>query len=197
MKRILIVFSMILSVSAAFGADKEKRLSVGKADSYPTKQAQGKVIVAAVPYVNDDELKEAFGKANPYKFGILPVMLIIQNDSDKALRLDIRAAYVDSQGKHIEAIPATDVGFEGKAPSRPGVPGTNPIPLPKKKNPMLNSWEIVGRAFSAKMAPAGEMVSGFVYFHTPLQPGSQLYLTGLSEAQSGKELFYFEIPLTQ
>lgn len=197
MKRTLIVFSMILSVSAAFGADKDKRLSVGKAESYATKQAQGKVIVAAVPYVNDDELKEAFGKANPYKFGILPVMVIVQNDSDKALRLDLKAEYVDPQGKHIEAIPPGEVGFEGKAPSRPPVPGTNPIPLPKKKNPMLGSWEIVGRAFSARMAPAGESVSGFVYFHTPLQPGSMLYLNGLSEAQSGKELFYFEIPLTR
>ena len=196
MKRTLIVFSMILSISA-LAADKEKRLTVGKADSYPTKQAQGQVTVAAIPYVNDDELKEAFGKANPYKFGILPVMVVIQNDSNKALRIDLKTEYVDSQGRHIDAIAAQDVGYEGKAPSRPRMPGTTPIPLPKKKNPMLSSWEIVGRAFSARMVPAGESVSGFVYFHTELQQGAQLYLNGLSEAQSGKELFYFEIPLTK
>jgi hypothetical protein len=194
MKRIFGLAVMILSIAAA-RADEKEKFSPPPAASFATKQVQGKVTVAAVPYVNEDEIKAAFGKANPPKYGILPVLVVIQNDSDKALRLDLQAEYIDPDGKHIEAVPARDVMYAGKSPKRPNV---NPVPLPiprsSGKGP-LNAWEIEGRAFSARMLPAGESVNGFFYFQTRMQSTAKLYLRGLSEAQTGKELFYFEIPL--
>lgn len=195
MKRIFGLAVMILSIAAARADEKDKRFSPPPASSIPTKQVQAKVTVAAVPYLNEEEIKAAFGKANPPKYGILPVLVVIQNDSAEALRLNLQAEYIDPDGKHIEAVPAHDVIYAGKAPKRPSV---NPVPLPiprsSGKGP-LNAWEIEGRAFSAKMLPAGESVNGFFYFDARMQPNAKLYLTGISEAQSGKELFYFEIPL--
>ena len=193
MKRVLAGLSIILSISAALADEKDKRFSPGPASSYPTKQVQGKVTVAAVPYVNDDEIRSAFGKGNPYKAGVLPVLVIIQNDSDQALRLDLEAAYIDAREKHIDAISPRDILAAGPGPKRPNVGVGSPIPLPKKKNP-LKEWEIEGLAFTARMVPPGESVHGFFYFQTQLEPAARLYLTGLSEAKSGKELFYFEIP---
>jgi hypothetical protein len=64
----------------------------------------------------------------------------------------------------------------------------------KRKNP-FDAWEIEGRAFAAKMLPAGESASGFFYFQTGMQRGAKLYLTGIAEADTGRELFYFEVPL--
>ena len=147
-----------------------------------------------MPYVNDDEIRSAFGKANPYKYGILPVLVVIQNGSGKALRLDLKAEYISATGDHAEAIPARDVAYT-RAVKRPKIQ-QSPIPLPKGKNP-LKAWEIEGLAFSAKMLPPGDSVHGFFYFDTRLEPDAKLYLTGLSEAQTGKELFYFEIPLSK
>jgi hypothetical protein len=81
--------------------------------------------------------------------------------------------------------------------SRPGMisgpPGMG-VKVLSKKNP-LDVWEIEGRAFAAKMLPAGQTASGFFYFATGIQRGSTLYLSGITEAGTGKELFYFEIPL--
>ncbi len=184
-----------MSITTAFAGDKDKRFSPGAAASYPTKQSQGKVTVAAVPYVDDDEIRSAFGKANPYKSGVLPVLVIVQNDSDQALRLDLKAEYIDARERHIDAITSREILAAGPAPKRPNIGVGSPIPLPKKKNP-LNAWEIEGLAFSARMVPPGESVHGFFYFQSRLEPNAKLYLTGLSEAKSGKELFYFEIPLT-
>jgi hypothetical protein len=48
---------------------------------------------------------------------------------------------------------------------------------------------------SAQMLPPGQSASGFFYFQTALQPGATLYLNGLYEAASGKEILYFELPL--
>jgi hypothetical protein len=45
------------------------------------------------------------------------------------------------------------------------------------------------------MVAPGLAASGFLYFQTQLQNGATIYLSGLTEARSGKELFYFEIPV--
>jgi hypothetical protein len=198
MYRVLTGLSIVASLTAALAGDNDKRFSPAPATSYPTKQAQGRVTVAAVPYVNDDEIRTAFGKSNPYKNGVLPVLVVIQNDSSQALRLDLKAEYIDARERHIDAISPRDILAAGPGPRRPSLGGGSPIPLPKrkKKNP-LAEWEIEGLAFSARMVPPGESVHGFFYFQSRLEPASRLYLTGLSEAKTGKELFYFEIPLTQ
>jgi hypothetical protein len=45
------------------------------------------------------------------------------------------------------------------------------------------------------MLPAGQAASGFFYFQTELQPGATVYISGMREASTGKEIFYFETPL--
>jgi hypothetical protein len=200
MKRAWNVFAILLSISAAFAADKDKgTFRPEPAASYPIKQSQDKVTVAAVPYVNDDEVRTAFGKSDPNKYGFLPVLVIIQNDSNKALRLDLKTEYVDASGRHIESIPASELPYIAVPPKRNDVGGKIPLPTGplgrrSKKNP-LSGWEIEGRSFSARMLPAGESVHGFFYFQARPEPGASLYLTGIQEASSGREFFYFEIPL--
>jgi hypothetical protein len=45
------------------------------------------------------------------------------------------------------------------------------------------------------MLPAHESANGFFYFQARMLPGAHLYLTGIQQAASGKDVFYFEIPL--
>ena len=70
----------------ALAADKDKRFAPQAAASYLSHQTAN-ITHAAVPYTREDEVKAAFGKANHHKFGVLPVLLVIQNDTGKALRL--------------------------------------------------------------------------------------------------------------
>ena len=44
------------------------------------------------------------------------------------------------------------------------------------------------------MLPPGQSASGFFYFQSPHRPGSVLYITGIREAATRRELFYVEIP---
>ncbi len=184
-----------LSIAAAVAGDKDHpKFNAAPAESYPTHQTQDKVTQAAVPYINAELAEPAFGKANPYAHGILPILLVIKNETGRALRLDLEVSYVNADGSHVEPTPARDVAYLRGA-ARPANPGVSlPIPKFKKKNP-LDTWEIEGRAFAAKMLPPGESVHGFFYFQVNYRPGSKLYVNGISEAGSGKELFYSEIPL--
>lgn len=197
MQSILRWLAIPLSIAAMFAADKETRFVVRPAAEYPTHSTQEKVTVAAVPYVSEEDIKLAFGKMNPLKYGVLPVLVVIQNDTGKALRLNVQSEYVDPTGHHLEAIAPGDVQYVGSSPKRKdtNIGMGSPIPLPKKKGGPMSSWEIIGRGFTAKIVPAGEQVSGFFYFQTSMEPGSKFYLNGLREASSGKELFYFEVPL--
>jgi len=189
---------VLLSITVAAAADKDKaRFAPGLASSYRGHQTMDKITIAAVPYISDEQTRAAFDKVNPNKYGVLPVLVILENGTGKALRLDLDAKYVDPGGRHLDAIPPEEVQrYNGV--TKPPKLGANPLPIPlphrEKKGP-LNVLEIEGRAFTAKLLPAGDSVFGFFYFLTEHLPGSHLYLTGLKDAASGKDYFYFEVPI--
>jgi hypothetical protein len=185
-----------MSIAAAFAADKETaQFRPAPAASFAHKQTNGRLTIGAEVYMAGDKLKAAFGKLVPYQYGVLPVLVVMQNDSDSTIRLeDLRVEYVGARGDRVEATPAKDVRY-AVGPRRPSAT-PRPIPIPKKKNP-LDVWEIEGRAFAAQMLPAGNQAFGFFYFETDWQPGSTIYLTGFTDARSGKEIAFFELPLSQ
>ena len=190
---------LLTSIAAAFAADKETaRFEVKPASEYKARQTNAKVTIAAQAFVSDDEARPAFGKNNPYKFGVLPMLVVIQNDSSESIKVDeIKAEYISPDRARVVATPARDVRFL-TGPSKPNVTigPTGPKLGKQKKNP-LDSWEIEGRAFAAKMIPPGQSASGFFYFQAGFQRGATLYVTGLKEARTGNELFYYEIPLLE
>ena len=195
MKRVALI--VLLSIAAGRADDKDKtHFAPGPASSYPGHQTLDKITIAAVPFVTEEQAKMAFGKANPYKYGVLPVLVVIDNGTGKALRLELKAEIEDAAGNHLDSTPPGDVIYIGTDVRAPRVPGTSPIPLPSrnKKGP-LNTWEIEGRAFTSKLLPAGDSVSGFFYFQTAQRPGSKIYLTGIKDAASGQDYFYFEVPI--
>ena len=112
--------------------------------------------------------------------------------------MDLKVQFVDTDNHQLDAIPPEDVlNFQGvRKPPKIGPTTSLPIPLPRsqKKGP-LNTPEIVNRALSVKLIPPGEKAYGFFYFEATYGPGSKLYLNGLSDASSGKEYFYFDLPL--
>ncbi|MGD0497484.1 MAG: hypothetical protein ABSC23_03505 [Bryobacteraceae bacterium] len=184
-----------MSIAAASAADKDSFHAPAVAHM-AHRQTNGQVTIGADPYLSGEKVKAAFDKLNPYQYDVLPVLVVIQNGAGQTLRVDnLHVEYVGPNGDRVMATPAGDVKYV-HGPSRPGMitgPGAG-VKVLSKKNP-LDAWEIEGRAFAAKMLPAGQTASGFFYFATGIQRGATLYLSGITEAATGKELLYFEIPL--
>jgi hypothetical protein len=197
-KRLILPIMAALLCAALVAADKEDVFKADPASSYASKQTNEGVTIAAIAYDTEDMTKAPFGKVNPNKEGVLPVLIVIHNGTKESLALDrMRVEYVEPGGDHVDATPAEDLPYLS-GPSRPK-PSYGPLPtgLPrvgKKKGP-LASAQIAVRAFAVKMLTPGEEASGFVYFQTGHRRGSRIYLTGMREARTGKEIFYFEIPL--
>ena len=188
--------SLLFLVSIAFG--QNTTFQARPVSEYPHKQTSEKVTIAVEQFITDDQTKDAFGKVNPWRLGILPVLVVIQNDSAVAVRIDrIQFTYILPDRSKVEATPAAELRFlksfkpPTNNPQFPKIPGLGG----KNKNP-LAGWEIEGRALSAKMIPPGQSASGFVYFQIPnSSAASTLYVSGLINAISGAELYYFEVPL--
>jgi len=199
MKALLISLLLVMSAALAPGQKKgDGKFITGAASSYPSKQTNDSVTVAAVAYDADDLAHTAFGKLNPNQFGVLPVLVIIQNDTGDALRLDhVEVEYIGADGRHVDATPPSEIAYLN-SPSRPKANAGGGSPIPpgwiKHKNP-LAEWEIEGRAFAPHMLPPHEAAHGFFYFQARHLPGAKFYLTGIQEARTGKDVIYFEIPL--
>ncbi len=196
--RTLLISLILFMAAATLLADNSKdagKFSPGPASSYPAKQTNDHVTVAAIAYDTEELAHSAFGKLNPNQYGVLPVLVIIQNDTDQVLKLDrLETEYTGVDGRHVEATPADEVQTLGGV-ERPHMPGGSPIPIHRKHKNPLDVWEIDGRSFAAKLLPAHESASGFFYFQTTHRPGSKFYLTGIKVAATGQDVFYFEIPL--
>ena len=201
MKALLILLPVFMSAAPAFADKKDEvKFSPGPVASYATKQTNENVTIALKPYDNEDLAHVAFGKVNPNQYGILPILVIVQNDTNETLRLDgMHVKYTDYDGSEIEATPAADVPYAVDHPNRP----SNPVPLPipveirKKHKSPLAGPEIQTRAFAARMLPPHESAYGFFYFQAHHRPGASVYINGLKQASSGKQLFYFDMPIKE
>ena len=198
----LLVLSVSITASQAGknDADNDKsKFVVQPAADYARHQTSEKVTIAARTFEADADASEAFGKVNPYRLGVLPVLIVIQNDSPDAIRVNrMKFFYELPDRTRIEATPSQDVKYiHGAKQPRVVNKPLGGIGLGKgPKNP-LAEWEIEGRAFAAKMIPAGQSASGFVYFQTELSSAAaSIYISGLANPVTGKELYYFEIPMS-
>jgi len=188
---------LLTSIAVALAADKDKpKLEINPAGSYPHHMSSQGVTIAAVPYETEEQTKTAFGNVNPNASGVLPVLIVLENNSPNTIRLEgMKLEYTAQGGIRIENTPASEVRFLRGAREPKMSPGpVGGVHVSRNKNP-LNEWEIEGRAFSAKMIPPNDRASGFFYFQTGSRGGATVVVSGLRDAKSGQELFFFEIPL--
>jgi hypothetical protein len=191
-----VIASITLAGALLAGAAEDAPFRPKAASEY-AHQAGDKVTVGAKAFDNEDLTAEAFGKkADLLKYGVLPVLVVIENKRDRALDLqNLQVELVAADGRHATAVSPEDITYLGTAgkkhPSVKPIPMN--IPLPKKKNP-LSSPELVTRAFSAKVLAPGDTASGFFYFEAKPETGDSVYLSGMHDARSGQEITYFEFP---
>lgn len=196
--------SLVWLAAAAFAvlglaADDKSAFHAKPAQDYPHKLTSESVTIAAQPFETDEEAKEAFGKVNPWRYGALPVLIVIQNNGKDTINFDRMLAVYDlPDGQHVEATPAAELKYLRGAKKPSGVPTPiGGIAISRAPKNPLAEWEIEGRAFSAKVLPAGQSASGFVYFQVPqTSAAANLQISGIRNAATGKDLFYFDIPLS-
>jgi hypothetical protein len=193
-----------LAVATPLGCLGAKEFSMPKAQpafSFPAHDHHGNenVTVAVDPY--DTPAKNGIFVIKYRENELLPILLIITNDSDTPIQLaDMKAELVTSDRTKLTPDNEDDIV---RRISHPNASGTHyPVPFPTKKaKGGVNSKEmdeIQSAQFRAKAVEPRSSQIGFLFFDVsdisnPLA-GAKFYLTGVRNS-SGNELMYFEVPL--
>src|SRR5437016_12511056 len=87
--------ALLMSIAAVAGLNKatptekeRSKFEIAPAVSYPSHQTSEKVTIGAAAYDTSDKARTAFGKLNPYQYGVLPVLVGNQTDTDRAIPTD-------------------------------------------------------------------------------------------------------------
>jgi len=161
--------------------------------------AEENVTVGLDPY--DDATKAKIFTINYHDNDLLPILVVITNDSDQPIQLsDMNAELVT--GDRTKLSPATEDDILRRI-THPRASGARlPVPFPTKRvKGGMNSKElseIQSAQFKAKAVEPRGSQAGFLFFDVaglkdPLA-GAHLYLTGVQDS-SGHDLMYFDVEL--
>lgn len=179
------------------------------AKSFPLRDSHEGVTMAADPYLALERAKAVFSNHTPNRVGVLPVELIVTNDSSRPVRLDAdRCQLIVSRKRRLETLPLSEIVERLYHPSsdiRVSTPGRRP-PLPgtgKKKAPRkeVEAAEALFKTkeFHLRVIPPHSSARGFLFFDlgTPfeLPAGAVLYVPDVLDVSTGQPLLYFEINL--
>lgn len=176
-------------------ADEKAGFHVGPVESYAHQKA-GDITVGAKPFDKPQMIDEAFGKVDLLKYGVVPVLVVVENKGKNAIDMQtIEVNLVATDGRKAPAVSPDELFNLKRSKPKRTINPMPKIPMPAKKNP-LTKPELVTRAFGAQIVPPGETASGFFYFEAKSEPGDTLYLSGMRDARTQREILYFEFPLS-
>ncbi|HVH88919.1 MAG TPA: hypothetical protein VM912_19530 [Terriglobales bacterium] len=161
------------------------------------------VSIAIEPYGPE---KDSVFHVKFYEHRVLPVRLVISNDTDQPLSLaDAHIEFTTLHKAKGEPLTKEDIERAVANSAEPQDQSTTrvplPIPIPRskpKRLPKNTDEEIDYLIFKAKAVEPHNTQSGFLFFDVSgvQQPliGSHIVFTGIRNGE-GQELFYFDIPL--
>jgi hypothetical protein len=197
-----VLAALVLAAPVVCLAAKEFSMpKVQPAYSYPAHDhhANENVTVALDAY--DSPAKAKIFVVNYAAYQLLPLFLVITNDSDQPIQLaDMKAELVT--GDHTKLTPDTEDDILRRI-SHPNANATHyPVPIPTRKvKGGVSSKEldeIHSAPFKAKAVEPHSSQAGFLFFDVSdvshALDGAHLYLTGVRN-NAGNELMYFDVVL--
>jgi hypothetical protein len=194
---------LLVALTLPAAASDHKQPPVQPAASFAAVEVHDKerVAIAAEPY--DTKEKEAIFRVDYLSHGVMPVRLIVSNNSDRPISLrDARILFQTAAGERIQAAEPEDVERLMTRKEREGgkIPMPGPIPnihmKPKASNKDVEA-DFDEFEYGALVVEPHTTRAGFLFYDIselddPLK-GAKLHLHKLRDAD-GKDLFYFEIP---
>lgn len=200
--RFWLALAAVLAVPVLCLAAKEFSMpKTQPAFAYPAHDHHAKenVTVGLDPY--DDPAKAKIFTINYKDNDLLPILLVITNDSDQPIELSgMTAELVTADRAKLHPATEDDILRRITHPSASGARVPVPFPTKRVKGGMNSKEldEIQSAEFKAKAVEPRSSQAGFLFFDVadisnPLV-GAHLYLTGVRDS-SGHELMYFDVEL--
>jgi hypothetical protein len=163
------------------------------------------------PYTDPARAKEKFGKNSPLEAGILPLEVIMQNDTEQPVRVTLNTIQLEvrlhnGSRQDIDWLTAEEtavlIAHPGGNPNSPGqrrLPVPLGIPVGDKKAEKIAA-ALRPLTLDADIVPPMGKIQGFLYFNLgrdmELAPMSSLYVPDLVIVPSNKVMIFFDVPLS-
>jgi hypothetical protein len=163
--------------------------------------------VSVDPYSNSERAKEKFGKANPLDAGILPVEVLIRNETDQAVRLKLDTIQLSIQfpggrRQDIDSLSPVEVADLIAHPGGTPEPKARrlPVPLVSKDKKTQKLAEILQPlSLDSDVVPPKSTIHGFLFFNLSrdmsLVGSSSLYIPDALVIPTNQPMMFFEVPL--
>jgi hypothetical protein len=202
---VLLARSYVVHPDYAFAAEK-KAPPAKSADQYAAydDHSQEQVTIAAEPC--DDPVDCKFFRLPYLQHGLLPIRVIITNNSDRALSLDdARLQFISANNDTIPAATEDDLNrrlFTLRSTRATKIPMPAPIPsipihhapVDKKILQDENDFGFSGTVVNAHSTLAGYLFYDIKPLDDPALKGAQLYVKMVHTLDGNKDLFSFSIP---
>ena len=185
--------------------------SSSRSNSAATDSHQG-FTVSADPYTDADRAKKTFGKADPYKAGILAIDVSFKNDLNAPVHVDLSTISLDVKepsGQHsrLSVLRVGVVAGRIAHPQGPSSPKPRhfPVPLTGGNLPGTDSKtrdmedKLTPLSLQSDVVPPNGTLHGMIFFdvegHFDVVPRSSLYVPDVKSVASETSMIYFEVPL--
>jgi hypothetical protein len=169
----------------------------------------GGMSVSVDPVTDVARAKETFGKANPLIAGILPVEVIIHNQTPHAIRIKLDTVqlevHIHDERQDVDWLTPVEVANAIVHPEGPPAPKQRRVPviglgLPSNDKKVEKLAAILRPlTFDSDVIPPLATIHGYLYFnlsHEMTQvPNSSLYMPDAVFLPSNDPLIFFEVPL--
>jgi hypothetical protein len=188
---------LILGVPSVAAKYKIKELQVRAAGDYAAHQAFQNLVIGAYPCNTKEKTLELFDTDKLFERGVMPVLIVVQNDGVFPIQLNEAQIYlVDQLGQRHPSISYTDVLLEiSSKKSKSNVPNIKELRKLVKKEMML---DFEHKAFGDKLIAPGSSDHGVVFFRLPANgdlEDHRLYFPEIVNVTNNARLMFFEFDL--
>ncbi|MGH9340239.1 MAG: hypothetical protein ACRD1R_11805 [Acidobacteriota bacterium] len=191
--------SLLLAVAGPLLAYDIKKIDVKPAAEYPARQDFQNIVIGVYPCETEQKASELFDTDKLHEEGYMPVLVVVENNNEFAIRLHEREIFfIRQDGINVPSVPFHEVilGISMKR-KLSSVPTRPEILIQQVGNKdMVQDFE--QKAFGERLIPPHSSDYGVVFF--PLSEsndlaGTLLYFPEVLNITDDEQLMFFEVAL--
>lgn len=192
----LVSLIFVFGSSLLWAKYKVRDIQVKPAKQYSAHQDFQNIVIAAHPCETEDKTLELFDTDKLHRKGILPVLVVVENNNDFAIRIHERDIFfVDQEGTNHPSIPYPQVLLHITLKKPLSDYSTRPELLVRQVVDKKMIMDFEHKAFGEKLVAPGSSDYGVLFFWLPEEgdlAGRRLYIPEILDVTNGAQLMFFE-----
>ena len=186
----------MLSLNLLLAGYKIRNIAVKPAVEYESHQSLQKVVIGARPFDSEEEILSVFDSKKLFQKGIMPVLVVVENNNDFAIRLDGSDMYLSDGGVNLPSIPYPRVLLAITRKKKSTYSPHEDVLLRDIRNKdMVADFE--RKSFGEKLIAPHSSDFGIVFFES-IQPSDEtrIYIPNITNLETQEYLMFFEFTLS-